>query len=149
LLSYFRFFFTPGGGNGQAGMGVVIVCHHDGLGGGQGLGRGFIFNLVFKGQALMTDTRRPHPNPDVLPQGNRLQVSHVDIRHDQPEVGEGNPVKQAQLQQVCKARLLDESDKVGVIDMSLGVEITITYLNRVVKVEIWHIMNYTGICTDQ
>jgi hypothetical protein len=37
-------------------------------------------------------------------------------------------IEEAQLMQVCKARLLDESDKMGVVDVPLWIKVAIPHL---------------------
>jgi len=67
---------------------VVVICHHDGLGGGEDLLGVFIADLVDEGQAFVADTITAHVNRYLLGELNGRQVRDVDVRDDQVEIEE-------------------------------------------------------------
>jgi hypothetical protein len=62
----------------------------------------------------------------------------MHIRDDHPQVHKGLAVKQPQMQQIFKARLLHESKKSGIIDVPLRVKVSVTYLNWYFEFKGWH-----------
>ena len=131
-------FFAPVGRHGDALVGGVVERHHDRLTGCQDLLGIDIFQDVFHDKTLGADARHTHANLDLLQQGHRGFVGDVDVGHDQSQAIKIHPVPLAQFHQVGRARLFNQDDGMGIIEMPLRVEITVTDLDRVVEVECCH-----------
>lgn len=68
----------------------------------------------------------------------------MNIRHDPSQVKIGFTIKYLQRLHEVEARCFNVSDRMGMVDMPLWVNIAVTNLNGGIELEFAHTENYTG-----
>jgi hypothetical protein len=134
-------------------MSMIVVRYHDGFTRGKDLPCPFLFNLVVKGHTLVANVTDLASHPDYVGEFDGRAIDHMHIRHDQAEVKKGFPVKKTSLDEVSKTGLLQEHQEMGIVDMPLRIQVTVSHLEGVMKVKIVHAWiipaNCFGVIVDE
>ena len=118
---------------------AIIVRHHHHLSDGEQLLRLRVNDGLLHRHGLVADLQRPHSHFDGRPPLDGLLVRDVDIREDDADIHERlSFLEQAEMFDVVDARLLEEGHILGVVEVTLRVEVTVADFDGMVEVEFGH-----------
>jgi len=125
-------------------MCTVVVRHQNGRAGCKFCGILGIFDKILHRQRLVPQSRNTYTyayRPSIL--DGRFE-GQVRICQNNADIQEGlSLLKKAKMDKVLNARLLYISEVIGVVDVTLRIQVAVTDLNGMVETKMRHAGNYT------
>jgi hypothetical protein len=125
-------------------MCTVVVSHQSGRAGRKFCAVHGIFDMVLHRQGLVPQSRNTHAYAHRLSELNGRFEGQVGICQDNTDIQKGlSLLKKTKMDKVLNARLLHISEVIGIVDMTLRVQVAVTDLNWMVEMKMRHAGNYT------
>lgn len=116
---------------------VVIVRHQDDFARGEDFFGLRVDDVLFHRHGLVAEFDRPHAHFDGHAPLDGFFVGDVDVREDDADVHEGLSLfEQVQAPEVLDASLLEKGDELGVVEMTLRVEVAVADFDGMVEAEL-------------